>query len=446
MYKVTVLGLGYVGLTMAAFLADRGFETRAVDTDIKKTICVRSGKSPIHEPFLKELIAKGLKAGTLKVTESVGSALEDSDIVFVAVGTPSQPDGSIGLEQVKSASESVGKVLKDTRGFHLVVVRSTVIPGTNEQVVKPILERTSGKSCGVDIGLCANPEFLCEGSAVQGMLRPGRIVIGEYDEKSGSMLEDFYRHLYSDDMPKLVRTNLSNAELIKYVNNAFLATKVSLINSIANLCEMIPGSDVEVVANAIGLDPRIGSLFLKAGLGWGGSCFPKDLKAIVAFTRKLGIELPIVDAALRINELQPALSVEKAKMLLGGLKGKRIGILGLAFKPDTDDIREAVSIRIIEKLRDEGAEVRAYDPAAMENARRMFQGNLFLARSAQECIEGTDCCILVTEWEEFKRLKPEDFKARMHRPILIDGRRLYDAQTFAEKLQYYAVGLGKEPE
>jgi UDPglucose 6-dehydrogenase len=245
-------------------------------------------------------------------------------------------------------------------------------------------------------------------------------------------------------MPVIVRTSLENAELIKYTNNAFLATKISFINSIANLCEKIPRCDVEVVAKGIGLDPRIGSLFLRAGLGWGGSCLPKDLKAILAFARDLGVNLPIVNAAKQVNESQPMVAVDRLKELLGSLKEKDIAILGLAFKPNTDDMREAVSLKIIFKLLEEGSNVRAYDPVAVENSKKIIGGRIIFSKSAKECIDGADCCILVTEWDEFKGLKPEDFSKRMRRPILIDGRRFYDPNKFANKIEYFAVGLGRD--
>jgi UDPglucose 6-dehydrogenase len=443
MRQVTVLGLGYVGLTMAACFASRRLRITGVDVDSEKTARISYGKSPIHEPRLEELISNAVKAKTLKATQDLQEAFKDSSITFVTVGTPSLPDGSINLDQISSASESIGRALKKTEEYHLVVVRSTVVPGTCDRTVKPLLEKASGKSCGRDFGLCSNPEFLSEGSAVKEMLNPDRLIIGEYDKRSGDTLEDFYRKFYSRKMPKLIRTSLANAELIKYANNSFLAAKVSFINSVASLCERVPEGDVEVVAKGIGLDPRIGPLFLKTGLGWGGSCFPKDLKAILAFGRSLGIELPMVDAALRINELQPMWAVQKAKDALGELKGKRVAILGLAFKPDTDDIREAVSLKIIDRLLQEGADVCAYDPAAMENTRKSFGERLSFARSAEDCIIDADCCIVVTEWEEFIRMRPEDFKSRMRKPVLIDGRRVYDAEQFLGKLEYHAVGLGK---
>jgi UDPglucose 6-dehydrogenase len=428
---------------MVTCIAKKGVEAVGVDIDKDKIELLSKGKSPIYESGLEELINEGLKAKKLQITDDHTKALKDSEIIFICVGTPAKSNGSISLEQIESASEYIGESLKDIETYKLIVVRSTVIPGTSEKVIKHIIEAKSGRSCGIDFGLCMNPEFLREGSSVRDMLKPDRIVIGQYDDKSGKFLEEFYRDLYSQDMPKCFRTSLANAELIKYANNTFLATKISFINSIANLCEKIPGSDVEAIAKGIGLDPRISPLFFRAGLGWGGSCFPKDLKAILAYARSLDLNMPILDAALKVNESQPLRAVNKARELLGNLKGKRIAILGLAFKPNTDDIRGAVSIKVTDKLLQEGAEVCAYDPAAMENVRRVFGKKVLLANSAEECIEGTDCCIIATEWGEFKKIHPETFKTKMKRPLIIDGRRIYDASEFLNILEYLVVGLGK---
>jgi UDPglucose 6-dehydrogenase len=441
--RVAVLGLGYVGLTMVACIAKRGVKAVGIDIDKDKIELLSKGKSPIYEPGLEELIKEGLKTKKLQVTGDYTGALKDSEIIFICVGTPTKSNGSISLEHIESASEYIGEALKDIEAYKLIVVRSTIVPGTSERVIKHIIEEKSGKTCDVDFGLCMNPEFLREGSAVQDMLKPDRIIIGQHDNKSGKLLENFYHNLFSQEMPKCFRTTLANAELIKYANNAFLATKVSFINSIANLCEKIPGSDVEAIAKGMGLDPRISPLFFRAGLGWGGSCFPKDLKAILAYARSLDLNMPILDAALKVNETQPLRAVNKARELLGNLKGKRVAILGLAFKPDTDDIRGAVSIKVMDRLLQEGAEVCAYDPAAMENARRVFGKKILIANSAEECIEGTDCCIIVTEWDEFKNIHPETFKTKMKRPLIIDGRRIYDASEFSNMLEYFVVGLGK---
>ena len=306
------------------------------------------------------------------------------------------------------------------------------------------MEKISGKKSGEDSGFCFNPEFLREGNAVQDTLHPDRIIIGELDEKSGKLLEGFYRRFHSSKTPPILRTTLENAELIKYAANAFLAMKVSFINMIAGLCERIPHADVEVVAKGIGLDKRIGAYFLKAGLGFGGSCFPKDLKALLVYARGLNVRLPLVEATLQINENQPLRAVQLAEDLLGDLKGKRIAILGLAFKPNTNDMRNAVSIKLINELLKRGAMVVAYDPAAVDNAKRVFRNKIKYANSARECLRGAEAAIIVTEWDEFKQLTPGDFIKCMKRPIVIDGRRIYDPGQFGRKLTYKATGLGPD--
>ncbi len=299
------------------------------------------------------------------------------------------------------------------------------------------------KSCPEDFGLCTNPEFLREGAAVEDTFHPDRIIIGEVDERSGNFLEALYRSFHRDDIPPILRTTPVNAELIKYANNTFLAMKVSFINMIANICQKLPKADVEEVAKGIGIDKRISPLFLKAGAGWGGSCWPKDLAALRAYAQKLNVEVPLVDATLKINETQPLKIIELAKKLLGDLNGRHVSILGLSFKPGTDDMRGAVSVKIVEALLTEGARVAVYDPKATENARRLLGSRVKYASSAIECIKDADCCILVTEWEEFKKLEPQDFIKNMRQPILIDGRRIYDPKEFRQKLLFAAIGLGE---
>lgn len=442
MQKVAVLGLGYVGLTMAACMADHGVRTIGVDVDENKLLSIQAGTFAVHEKSLKSLVLKGLKTKTLILTQDIEDAVRKSQMTFITVGTPSRPDGSMSTSQLEAAFTYVGRALTKKTDYHLVIVRSTVLPSTSVRMTKYVTE-LSGKSCGDEFGLCANPEFLSEGTAVRDMQKPDRIIIGEYDKKSGDMLEEFYSRLYLGNLPTIIRTSLSNAELIKYVNNAFLASKVSFVNSIANLCEKIPDTDVKVVTRAIGLDQRIGSSFLNAGLGWGGSCFPKDVKAILTFARDLSIDLPIVNAALQINDRQPILAAEIADEALNGVEGKRIAILGLAFKPNTDDIREAVSLKLIDEFRRRKADICAYDPAANENAARILGNSVTFAKSARECIRGADCCIIVTEWDEFGELQPRDFVANMRKPLLIDGRRLYDPDEFSTSVEYYAVGLAR---
>jgi len=440
---ISFFGLGYVGLTSAVCFAHRGFRVIGFDMDYGKIKLINSGNPPFYEPKVEELLREALRSRLLSCTHDPVEAVKGSDITFITVGTPANLDGDINLEQVKNASTQIGQALSGKRGYHLVAVRSTVTPGTTENIIKPIIESYSGRRCGDELGLCFNPEFLREGSAVNDTFNPDRIVIGEFDKYSGDVLEDLYRSFYRDEMPKTIRTSLVNAELIKYASNVFLAMKISFINMIANLCQKLPGADVEVIARGIGLDRRIGPLFLKAGAGWGGSCFRKDIEALISFSLKLGVELPLAEATLKINKAQPYKLVELAKELIGELRGRRISLLGLAFKPGTDDMRDAVSIKIVDKLLEEGARVSVYDPKAMENARRIFGNDVEYASSFEECLRSSECAILVTEWEEFKRLKPEDFISYMKIPALVDGRRIYDPEEFSKKLRFSAVGLGE---
>jgi len=441
---LSFFGLGYVGLTSAVCFASRGFKAIGFDTDPRKIELINSGKTPFYEPQLEELLREAKRRGLLSFTNSPEEAVEGSDITFITVGTPSNPDGSINLEQIKNASKQIGQALKGKRGYHLVAVRSTVTPGTTENVVKPIIESHSGKKCGESWGLCFNPEFLREGSAVSDTFHPDRIIIGEFDRTSGEMLEELYKTFYGGKMPRTIRTTPVNAELVKYANNAFLAMKVSFINTIANLCQKLPGADVEVISEGIGLDRRIGPLFLKAGAGWGGSCFRKDLEALLDFALKNSLELPLVEATLKVNNTQPYRMIELAKELIGELNGKKVSVLGLAFKPDTDDMRDAVSIKVVKRLLEEGARVTVYDPKALDNARKIFGESVEYAGSVEECLRNSECALIVTEWEEFKKLTPEIFIKHMKIPAIVDGRRIYDAKTFSNRLRFAAIGLGEK--
>jgi UDPglucose 6-dehydrogenase len=305
------------------------------------------------------------------------------------------------------------------------------------------LERESGKTAGTGFGLCSNPEFLREGNAIHDAELPDRIVIGGEGIDAISKLEEFYEDFHGEPMPPVLRTTHENAELIKYANNAFLAMKVSFINTIANITQRTPNADVGAIATGIGLDERIGPRFLNAGLGWGGSCFPKDLKALIRFSKTLGYAPELIEAVVATNEKQKQRAVELAKQALGSLKEKRIAILGLAFKPETDDMREAVSVSIIKDMLAEGATVVVYDPAAMQTARVTLAETVSYASDPVECITQADCCIIVTEWDEFRTIPPNTFLERMRRPIVIDGRRIYDADKFSRaEIEFSAIGLG----
>ena len=445
--EISIIGVGYVGLCTAVGFASKGYTVIASDNIAKKVAKINRCIPPFHEPGLQNLLEEAIKTGRLKcLVNQTEKAVLDSDLTFVAVGTPSKSDGNINLQFLESAAHDIGDALNKKDTYHLVVVKSTVVPGTTQGIVKSILEKVSQKKCGSDFGLCMNPEFLRQGSAFEDTLHSDRVVIGEYDKKSGETLESLYKDFYSKTVPPppILRTALSTAELIKYASNSLLATKISFINMIANLCEKLPGGDVKVVANALGLDKRIGPLFLDAGLGYGGSCFPKDVKAIIACSKNLGYRLKLLEEVESINETQPLRAVEFCKELLNNnLKDKHIAILGLAFKPDTDDMREARVIPIINSLLIEGAKVIVYDPVAMPTARNIFKNKIQYATSAIECLKNADCCILVTEWDEFKKLRPEDFTTSMKQPILVDGRRIYDPHEFSRKMKFAALGLGK---
>jgi len=439
--EISFFGLGYVGLTTAACLASRGFKVICYDVDEAKVDAVNSGRAPFFEPKLDELLRRAVREGNLRVVKNPESTILNSEVTFITVGTPSRDDGSIDLTYVENASRMIGEALRLKNGWHLVVVKSTVLPTTTENVVRRIIEEASGKRCSEEFGLCVNPEFLREGSAVEDTFKPDRIIIGEVDKRSGDYLEEIYREFYGDELPPIIRTNPVNAEMIKYANNAFLAMKVSFINMIANLCQKIPGADVEIVARGIGLDKRIGSLFLRAGAGWGGSCFRKDLEALLDYAIKNGVELPLIEATLKVNRSQPYRVVELARELIGGLNGRRISVLGLAFKPGTDDVRDAVSIKIVRKLLEDGAKVVVYDPKAMDNAKRIFGEDVEYASNVEECLKDSECAIIVTEWDEFRKLRPEDFIKLMKTPAVVDGRRIYDPEAYSRKLRFKAIGL-----
>jgi UDPglucose 6-dehydrogenase len=436
--------MGYVGLSIAVGFASRGFRVVGAEThDQKRVASINQGQPPFYERDLAPLLREVVANGSLKCTTEPSEAIPNSLVTFICAATPSNPDGSINLQYVENAARRIGEALVDLPEHHLIVVKSTVVPGTTEKTVKPIIEKYSRKTCGDDFGLCMNPEFLREGSAIHDTFHPDRIVIGEYDENSGNLLEGLYKRFLKDLNIPILRTNLATSEIIKYASNTFLAMKISFINSIASVCEKIPGSDITVVAKAIGLDQRISPAFLNAGLGYGGSCFPKDVKALIAFCKRLGCTFELFEAVENANKNQQHKAIELLKRFVPNPENKKIALLGLAFKPNTDDIREAVSVKIIEELLDEKASVVVFDPLAIENVRQMFGSRIEYAHSAIECIDRADCCIVATEWEEFSKIKQSDFVKRMKTPIVIDGRRIYDPSEFSKTLKFAAVGLGE---
>mgnify|MGYP001025372501 CR=1 FL=1 len=441
--RLSVIGAGYVGLVSAVCFADRGYEVTLSTHDAERVKLINQAASPFYETGLQEGLERAVGSSRLRATASREEAVFNSDATFIASGTPSRADGSIDLTYIRKSSVEIGKALRKKDGYHLVVVRSTVVPGTTENVVKPSIEKHSGKEAGTGFGLVMQPEFLRQGSAIHDTMNPDRIIIGEYDTRSGETLESLYRDFYKDKLPPVLRMNLASAEMTKYASNAFLATKISYINEIANICEKVPGVDVVKVAEGLGLDERIGRKFLNAGAGFGGSCFPKDVNAIVAFAKSHRYRPRILESALEVNKDQATHVAKLIKKRLGTLRGKRVAVLGLSFKPGTDDLREAPSLRIIRQLLKEGVRVVVYDPVAINNTKRILGNKIAYVDSALSCLQDADAAVMVTEWDEFKDITPNQFLERMRHPLVIDGRRIYDADRFSKAgIQISAIGLG----
>jgi UDPglucose 6-dehydrogenase len=412
--RISVIGTGYVGSVTGACLAERGHDIIFVGRNKNKLELIKSGKSPIYEPGLKDLLQKNRKK--ISVTTDLPDAIAQSDITFICVGTPPKKDGSSDLSQVKEVSRMIGKSLRSIDRFHVVVTKSTVIPGTNENVILPILEKESKKRAYTDFGLASNPEFLKEGTAIDDFFHTDRVVIGTNDPKTQQILETLYKPLNA----QIFSTTLRTSEMIKYASNAFLATKISFANEIGNLCKNL-GIDSYEVFKGVGLDVRINPHFFRSGIGFGGSCFPKDVRALIAHADSKGIPSGILSSVMALNEDQPKRLVDLLKKHILP-KGKTIGILGLSFKPDTDDIRESRAIPIIRRLRKAGASVIVYDPMAMKNFKQVIP-DITYADSASEVL-AADAVLIVTEWKEFENL---DYRNK----IIIDGRRIEKAQKEA---------------
>jgi UDPglucose 6-dehydrogenase len=410
--KISVIGCGYVGCVTGVCFADMGHEVVLVDLDPAKVRAIGAGQSPIYEPGLEDLIRKN--RDRISATTDLRVAVGSTDITFVAVGTPSREDGAIDLSYILTACEEIGQALKEKEAFHTVIIKSTVFPGTTKEMAGPVLERASGKMAGRDFGLGSNPEFLREGSAVRDCLSPDRIVIGADDPRTAGILGD----LYAPVGAAVLVTPVTTAEMIKYTSNAVLATKISLANEIGNLCKRL-GVDSQEVFTIVGMDSRISPAFFRTGIGFGGSCFPKDVRALIAGARAHGEDLKILRAVLEVNEEQPKRLLSLLRRHIPDLQGKTIGVLGLAFKPDTDDIRESRAVQVVAELLAAGARVVAYDPAAMENFRRVFP-QITYAPVPGEVLEA-DAVLILTEWGEFEGL---DYTGK----LVIDGRRIENAR------------------
>lgn len=429
--KVAVLGIGYVGLSTGVCLAEIGHKVVCIDVDERKIDTLKQGKSPIYEPGLEELLIKNSSEGRLAFTTSHQQGLSEAEIIIIAVGTPQSDDGQADLSFLEQAARDLAEhIVRDC----IVVIKSTVPVGTNEYLKKLLLKQLKNN---VDIKMVSNPEFLRQGSAIRDTLKGDRIIIGTDDEGASVKIQNMYLPL---NVPFLL-TDVRSAEMIKYASNAFLATKISFINGIANLCEAV-GADVEDVAKGMGYDKRIGAAFLKAGIGYGGSCFPKDVKALLHASRERGIPFSLLEETIAINEHQQELLVDKAMKRFGELRGKKIAMLGLSFKPETDDMREAPSIKIARALTAAGAKVAACDPVAAGNARKVIGDVITYVDSALEAANGADALFIVTEWEEFKQLELKSLLDVMKQRVIFDGRNCLDEEDLKAcgPVEYYPVG------
>lgn len=425
--EISVIGAGFVGLVTASALASKGHKVAVIDTDVAKVDSINKGKSPIFEEGLNELLYDCIKSERLMATCAYSDII-DTSITLICVGTPCNSDGSIDLRYITDSAKDIGKMLGKKSEHHTVIVRSTVVPKTTEEVIIPVLEKYSGKRTRKDFDVVFNPEFMQEGKALQGFFYPDRIIIGESEKRAGDLVEQFYKGISAP----ILRTTITTAEMIKYASNAFLATKISFINEIGNICKEF-GIDVYDVAKGISFDYRIGDRFLNAGIGFGGSCLPKDVSALVQASGTLGYRPRLLESVMEINENQALKMVQMVEQKLGNLEDKSICVLGLAFKPNTDDIRNAPALTIIRLLIEKHAKVKAYDPQAMPNARLELSKEVTYCDSAAEAVSNCDCILILTEWNEFKN-------TNLYRDKMVfDGRRVLDPNSRGTLSDYHGI-------
>lgn len=430
--RIAVIGTGYVGLVSGACFAEFGVDVTCVDVDVTKIEKLNNGLIPIYEPGLDQIVEKNVKDGRLHFTTDITKAVEDALVVFLAVGTPPKEDGSPDMSYYQQAAKDVADAMN---GYKVLVTKSTVPIGTGKWLRDFV---TANQKTKTDFGVASNPEFLREGAAIDDFMRPDRVVIGSNEEKAIEVMKELYRPLYLIETP-IVITSLEAAELIKYAANAFLATKITFINEVANLCDAI-GCDVHDVARGMGMDNRIGRKFLHPGPGYGGSCFPKDTRALTTVADQFGVETRIVDAVIEANERQRDAMIPKIEKLVGDLSGKKIGVLGLSFKPETDDMRESPAIEIIHSMIAKGAQVRAFDPVAMDEAKHYISG-LSYAEDEYDAIKDADALVIVTEWNQFRALDMEKVKSLLKAPKIADLRNIYEPSDMrAMGFEYVGVG------
>ncbi len=428
--NIAVIGTGYVGLVSGVCLADIGNEVTCIDIDTGKIEGLKNGEPPIYEKGLEELLNKNISNGNLNFTSNYNEGLANKNIVYIAVGTPQGDDGSADLRFVEAACKDIAKNLRQDV---IIVTKSTVPVGTNEYIDTKIKEYLTRD---VSISMVSNPEFLRQGSAVYDTFNGDRIIIGSQDQEALQTIEALNIPF---NVP-IVKTDLRSAEMIKYASNAFLATKISFINEIANLCENV-GANVENVSKGMGMDTRIGEAFLDAGIGYGGSCFPKDTKAIVSMGRNFGTTMSIIESADQANVHQQSIIVNKINQRFDSVRGKKVALLGLAFKPNTDDMRDSPSIRVSQKLIDQGALIQAYDPIAMDNARKVLHESISFASTLEEALDNADLAVILTDWKEIKEYSLDEYKQVLNTPIIFDGRNIFDLQEVKQSgIEYHSIG------
>ncbi len=430
--QICVIGSGYVGLITGACFAEFGVNVTCVDNDAKKIRSMSKGKIPFYEPGLEELLKRNLKAGRINFTTDIAKAVDLSLVIFIAVGTPPRGDGSAEMKHVEDVAREIAKHLNN---YKIIVTKSTVPVGTGNKLRKIISKHQKEN---IDFDIVSNPEFLREGSGIEDFMRPNRVVIGASNPRAVAIMKDLYKPLYLLETPFVI-TDVKTAELIKYASNAFLATKVSFINEIANLCETI-GADVQLVAKAMGLDQRIGSKFLHAGPGFGGSCFPKDTRALLQVARNAKVPLNIIRSVIKANENQKERAVRRIKAAMRPVKGKTIGVLGLSFKPNTNDIRESPSIYIIQKLLKAGAEIKAFDPAAVNDAKKILP-SITYCKNAYDTVKNADAVVLATEWNQFRSLNLSRIRKLLKSEYFFDLRNVYEPEKIKKMgFRYYSIG------
>jgi UDPglucose 6-dehydrogenase len=430
--QIGVIGMGYVGLVTAACFAEFGVFVTCVDKDKKRIKSLQEGTIPFFEPGLEDFVHRNMKEKRLTFSTDIADAVRSSMVIFIAVGTPPRGDGSADLKYVEEVAKEIASNLD---GYRVIVTKSTVPVGTGDGIRRIVSKYLREQA---DFDIVSNPEFLREGSAIEDFMRPNRVVIGASSSQAASIMKDLYKPLYLLETPFVI-TNIESAELIKYASNSFLATKISFINEIANLCDKV-GADVHMVAKGMGLDQRIGPKFLHPGPGYGGSCLPKDTKALLKMAEEQGVELGIVDATIRANERQWESIFEKIRTAMGILKDKTIAILGLSFKPNTDDIREAPSLNIIRRLLKEDAKVRAYDPVSMKVAQGIIS-HITYCKDPYDAVKGANALVIMTEWNQFRNLELDRLKKLLGEPYFFDLRNIYDPQKLKDKgFKYYCVG------